>query len=446
VRDTVSKAHPDNTEGNRTKLTSSCGMSSLALVWWPMHALGRSVLAVCAVALSHSDAEMMARAARAGLPLPGQHPSSSVSVKCPTSEEINRILGEGSALLEQANYQEAAQVLETLTAARCDPRAYLLFAAASEATGQIVKSEETLETAHSIWPTNTSIATSLAREYLNDKKFDKAAKTLNGFHVVPSTPPQEVRVAVLVYLAAHLLPPAQTLAETNYRRHPSLDSLLLLANVLQLEGRYKAVNQLLDGQRKAFADSALFLITFAESEFDAMLFDAARTDLEHAITFDPSSYQAHYLLGNVLVAQNKLDQAESEYRKAILLSPGQPRTYYQLALLFRSRPDDADEELLLKQALAADAHYAPAHCEMGRIELDRRQLADAITELNLAIQDNPLLEQAYYLLARAYATSGQKDKADETVGRYKALRAANRRGAVDAHPGEIRDATAAHEK
>ena len=394
--------------------------------------------------LSHSCFARVAWASSGGSPRPGQQPASRMNPNCPGAQQMERMLGEASALLEQARYQAAAQLLETLTVAPCDPRADLLLAAAWEASGEVSKSEETLQKAHSIWPANTSIATSLARECLNDKKIDEAARALNGFHATPSTPAQEMQVAVVVYLAAHQLSAAQGVAQTAYRRYPGLSSLLLLANVLQLEGRYKAVNQLLDGQRGAFSGSAPFLITFGESEFDAMLFDAARADLERAIVLDADSYQAHYLLGNVLVAQNDSDRAESEYRKAISLSPDQPRTYYQLALLFHSRKDDAGEDLLLKQALAADDRYAPAYCEIGRIQLSRHRVADAIANLNLAIQYNPQLEQAYYLLARAYARSGQKDKADETVERYKALRTANRRGAVDAHPSQIGDAPAPH--
>jgi tetratricopeptide (TPR) repeat protein len=272
---------------------------------------------------------------------------------------------------------------------------------------------------------------------MNSGQVDKALQALSDFHVTARTPLQEMQEGTVVYIAGHRLVSAQAVAEIAYKTYPSLPTLLLLANVLQLEGRYKDVNRLLADQRKTYADSPAFLITLAEGEFDAMLYDAARADLEHAIALDNKSYQAHYLLGNVLVAQNETDRAESEYRTAIQLAPNQPRTYYQLALIFRDKQDEANEESLLKQAIAADDHYAPAYCEMGRILMGQRRLADAVTQLNLAIQYNPQIEQAYYLMARAYAGLGQKDKADATVKRYTALRAANRRTSVDTHPGQL---------
>ncbi len=360
----------------------------------------------------------------------------ATTAQCPT-QEIEMALGNASVLLQQAQYHDAVDVLETFSRSKCDPRIYLLLAAAQEATGNSAKAEETLARAHTAWPTNTSIAASLARAYMNSGQVDKALQALSDFHVTARTPLQEMQEGTVVYIAGHRLVSAQAVAEIAYKTYPSLPTLLLLANVLQLEGRYKDVNRLLADQRKTYADSPAFLITLAEGEFDAMLYDAARADLEHAIALDNKSYQAHYLLGNVLVAQNETDRAESEYRTAIQLAPNQPRTYYQLALIFRDKQDEANEESLLKQAIAADDHYAPAYCEMGRILMGQRRLADAVTQLNLAIQYNPQIEQAYYLMARAYAGLGQKDKADATVKRYTALRAANRRTSVDTHPGQL---------
>jgi tetratricopeptide (TPR) repeat protein len=328
---------------------------------------------------------------------------TGVRFQCPQQQEIDRALGKASSLLQQAQYGDAAEVLEPLSNTKCDARTYLLLAAALDGVGSSAKAEEALRRAHLFWPANTSIAASLAREYLNAGQIDKAIQALADFHATAATPLQEMQVGVVVYLAGHRLVPALAVAEVAHKSYPSLDTLLLLANVLQLQGRYKDVNRLLQDQRKEYATSPNFLITFAESENDASLWEAARDDLEHAIALDNKSYRAHYLLGNVLAALNETDKAESEYRTAIELEPNQPRTYYQLALLLHARQDDAGETALLTNALAADEHYAPAHCEMGRILIGQHRLADAVTQLNLAIQENPQMEQAYFLLARAYA-------------------------------------------
>ena len=122
-------------------------------------------------------------------------------------------LGKASGLLEQAQYQGAVNILETFSKTKCDARIYLLLAAAHEANGDSGKAEEALALAHTAWPANTSIAASLAREYMNGGHVDKALQTLSDFHVTARTPLQEMQEGVIVYIAAHRLVPAQAMAE-----------------------------------------------------------------------------------------------------------------------------------------------------------------------------------------------------------------------------------------
>ncbi len=355
----------------------------------------------------------------------------STNRKCPPAVDLEAVLGKASDLMVQTRYQDSAAILQPLSGMDCDARVSLLLAAAFEGEGAVPKATELLLRAHSVWPSNNSIAASLAREYLAGGQKDKAAKALDHFHATAKTPQQEMEMAVVVYLAAHQLVAAQTVATADYKSYPSVHTLLLLANALQLQGRYPEVNRLLGSERGIYGNSPEFLITLAESEFDASMYPAARDDLERAISLDARSYQAHYLLGNVLARQNDADRAIAEYRMAIDLAPDQPRTYFQLALILRSKQDESGEEQVLNQALAADDHYAPAQCELGRILLEAHRPADAVSHLSAAIQYNPRSEEAYFLLAKAYAGLGEKDKSDEMVRQLVTVRKENRPSAAN---------------
>ena len=361
----------------------------------------------------------------------------AVEKGCPNAQEADQLLRTASEEMAGAHYQEVIYQLSGFAVAPCDPRISLLLAGAYEGNSNIADATRALESAHDRWPRNASLAVSLAREYLGRGDIEKAVGALGYFQTTAETPSQELEEAALVYIAGHQLTKAQALAMAAYRRHPTLRSLLLLANTLQLEGRYKDVNTLTAEKRAEYGGSAAFLITAAESEYDAMIYDAAKKDLEEAVRLDDGSYQAHFLLGNTLMAQGTMDRAAEEYRKAITLSPNQPRTYYQLALVARARQDEAEEEKLLQQTLAVDDHYAPAYCEQGRILLDRHELKGAVDRLNLAIQYNAQNEQAYYMLARAYAESGEKEKSRAMVKEYTKIRAANRQSSPDTHPGQV---------
>ena len=345
---------------------------------------------------------------------------------CPSRNDLDAALGNASALMSQARNQDAAQVLAPLALINCDARASLLLAAAFEGQGEELKATAVLERAHSVWPSNNSIAASLARVYLASGQKDQAVKALAHFRPTAQTPEQELEMAVVVYLAANQLLSAQRVAEEDLKFYPSVHSLLLVANALQMQGRYPEVNRLLGAKRGAYPDSPEFFVTLAESEFDASIYPASREDLQHAIALNPNLYQAHYLLGNVLSRTNDVDGALTEYRLAINLAPNQPRTYYQMALVLRSKQDDAGEQQALEQALAADIHYAPAHCELGRILLEAHRPADAVGHLLLAIQYNPRFENAYFQLVKAYTALGEKDKAEQMVERLQAVRKENR--------------------
>ncbi len=349
---------------------------------------------------------------------------------CPPRNDLDAALGKASDLMRQMRFQDVAAILQPLSGMNCDARVSLLLAAAFDGEGDELKATAVLQQAHSVWRSDNSISASLAREYLSAGQTDKAVAALAHFHATPSTRPQEMEMAAVVYLTAHKLASALAVAQVAYEAYPSLDTLLLLANVLQLEGRYPDVNRILGSKREAYADSSKFLITLAESEYDASIYASARKDIEHAISLDESSFQAHYILGNVLVKLGDPERAVTEYNEAIRLAPEEPRTYYQLALVFRTTNDMASEERALTQALAANDQYAPAHCEMGRILIEQGRLDDAVNHLKLAIQYNPNSEEGYFLLVRAYTKLGEKDKAEAMVKRLVAVRKANRRGQV----------------
>jgi predicted Zn-dependent protease len=344
---------------------------------------------------------------------------------CPTQEETGVTLGKASSLMEQSQYQAAADSLQPLAGLHCDPRVSLLLAAALEIGGDVPGAKQTLEQAHSVWPLNNSIAATLARQYLGAGQVDQAARVLEHFHATANTPVQEMEVATVTFIDSHQLVPAYTVARLAYKTYPSAHALLLLANVMQLQGRFKEVVALLNGKRDLYSGTPAFLITLAESEYDSILYDAAQDDLRRAISLDQNSYQAHLLLANALFKLAKVDDAIAEYRTAISLSPEQPRTYYQLALALQSKKDEAGAEQEIAKALSIDGHYAPALIESGKMLISENKLSDAVTQLNQAIRENPNAEQGYFLLAKAYAQLGDKQKSDEMAKRLVMVRNTN---------------------
>jgi tetratricopeptide (TPR) repeat protein len=357
--------------------------------------------------------------------LTGSQAAGAAEEKCPSQAQMEKTLADASSLMQQADFKGAVALLGPPAPQLCDSRASLLLAGAYEASGDLPSAEQTLARAHTAWPANDSVAASLARQYMTQKQVEKAAQALTHFRPSPATPMQELQLAVLVFIESHRLAAAQSAAQAAYKAAPSAESLVTLANTLQLQGKFKDVVALLNPRRSLYAGSPAYLITLAESEYDSILYDAARDDLERAIALDSNSYQAHYLLGNALVKLGKTDDAVREYQQAIQLSPDQPRTYTQLALALESKQDQAGAAEQLVKALIIDSHFGPALIEVARIDLSRNQATEAVQQLNLAIAENPRSEQAYFLLARAYGQLGDKEKSEEAEKQLVSIRNSN---------------------
>ena len=226
-----------------------------------------------------------------------------------------------------------------------------------------------------------------------------------------------------VDLAVNRLIDAERVAKIAYKAHPSEESTLMLANVLQMQGRADEVVSFLQPQRNRYGNSPKFLITLAESEYDTPNYAAARADLEHAISLDPASEQAHYLLGNNLVKLKEVDAAIAEYNTAIRLSPRKPRTHYALALALLLRGDDVGAEGSLRESLEINPEYAPAYCELGKLYRRQGHLPEAVEEFKKAIKYNPKYAVAYYHLGETYRQMGDESDSEKAFQLFNSVKA-----------------------
>jgi tetratricopeptide (TPR) repeat protein len=365
---------------------------------------------------------------------PRRELESGTARKRPSAEEVRSALARATSLLRDGRYPDAAEALQSLSCLGCDPRVSLLLAAALEGSGEPSRARQTLEEAHSLWPANNSIATALARQYLLIGRASQAAEVLASCDVSATTPPQELALRVQVELTVNNLLEAERVAKLAYHAHPSEDSMLLLANVLQMQGRGDGVVSFLQGKRDQYRSSPKFLITLAESEYDTPNYAASRRDLEQAISVDPASEQAHYLLGNTLVQLKDVDRAISEYNTAIRLSPRKPRTHYALALALLLRADDAGAERSLRESLAIDPQYAPAHFDLGKLYKKQGRLPRAVEEFKNAINSNPQYAAAYYQLGETYCQMGDASDSAEAFKLFNSIKEKRRSSPGRDHP------------
>jgi Tfp pilus assembly protein PilF len=117
---------------------------------------------------------------------------------------------------------------------------------------------------------------------------------------------------------------------------------------------------------RGHADYAAYLLLHGQ-------FPQAQAECEKAIALFPDAAPFQVLLGNILSAEGKLDEAIEKY----------------------------------KLALRLDRTSSPARLELGHAFLAKKRVADAAEEFKTVLHDEPKNYEAHHLLAKAFLLQGQ---------------------------------------
>jgi tetratricopeptide (TPR) repeat protein len=88
---------------------------------------------------------------------------------------------------------------------------------------------------------------------------------------------------------------------------------------------------------------------------------------------------------------------------------------FQRAILLQQQRRYADAERELRQVLAADPNFAPAHALLADALLEQQRLDDATAEAELAVTQDPELELGYFTMARVLLARNRHDEAERAV-------------------------------
>ena len=147
--------------------------------------------------------------------------------------------------------------------------------------------------------------------------------------------------------------------------------------------------------------------------------DEAISQYRHALELTPDDALAHSNLGTALAAQGKFDEAIGHYERALTLAPEDADSYSNLGntLVALDRTDEAIRRF--RQALDIDPSSAEAHGGLGAALQSQGKVDEAITHLRRAIELGPALVDAHNYLGLALAS--QNRMADAIVEFRRAL-------------------------
>lgn len=133
---------------------------------------------------------------------------------------------------------------------------------------------------------------------------------------------------------------------------------------------------------------------------------------------DPNHIEGHILMGSVLFAQNRRDEALAELNHAVQLDTKRVESYLSLSRFYMSIKDAAKAEETLQRAISLNGASALAHSEYGKFlaQMSRTDAAEA--EFRKAVELDPTNRDPRFVLASFYLVNKQFDKAEAA---YKAL-------------------------
>jgi tetratricopeptide (TPR) repeat protein len=132
---------------------------------------------------------------------------------------------------------------------------------------------------------------------------------------------------------------------------------------------------------------------------------------------------------NGIILQNELKPAEAKQMLdlAIALGTREADAYYYEALAITEMTPNSLEEAhkAISQALSLNPEDAAIRVLAGKVLLDQGDYKAAVEQLLTAVQLQPTLVRAHYLLRTAYRNLGESDKAAEELNQIERITQGN---------------------
>jgi tetratricopeptide (TPR) repeat protein len=141
---------------------------------------------------------------------------------------------------------------------------------------------------------------------------------------------------------------------------------------------------------------------------------------------DPTPYS--FLVKIINIESSESAEIASRFERFVTLVPQSAAANYYFAVSLwkqRNGPDDNEiaqrVQVSLEKAIALDPKFSEAFLQLGIVQSERKDFAQAIAAYRKAIELDPRIEQAHYRLAQAYRISGQNDRAKDELRIYEEL-------------------------
>lgn len=156
---------------------------------------------------------------------------------------------------------------------------------------------------------------------------------------------------------------------------------------------------------------ALYLLLEVETPADAALRNARK--------LQPDAFRWPYYAGYLAMLAGNLEQALVYLEAARAIDPNYPTLYLRLGKVRLDRSELAEARAALERVKDVDELASPANYYLGQIAILERRFDDAVVLLRAALAANPGATEVHYPLAQAYRALGESGLAREQLAAFK---------------------------
>jgi tetratricopeptide (TPR) repeat protein len=150
--------------------------------------------------------------------------------------------------------------------------------------------------------------------------------------------------------------------------------------------------------------------------------DEAERLARRGLEADPRRADIQVFLADLLIRQDRLEDAAQCLRTAVALRPEIGGGYSRLGMVLDRLGDREGARKALEMAIQHMPSDATAFLVLGRLLLDQDRTGDALLHLEKARQLDPKLSGAYYALSQAQSRLGAAEAARDSMNKFLELK------------------------
>jgi tetratricopeptide (TPR) repeat protein len=270
------------------------------------------------------------------------------------------------ACFETAQYDRAAEILQTVTGPQGPAEAFDLLGTVEEKRAHAESAEHAFQEAARREAANEDYQFNYGNSLVQHGKLEAGVR---AFRTAVSDLPKSWKLRVglgsACYLAGDYRSAAEALLAAVKLKPDSAAAYFLLGEAYDsAEGFQKPIEAAFTGYlkgapRDAWAYYHYASIQYANEQGGRDDYRAAVANLNEALHLNPNFAEAHLKLGLIALAEGKVAQGISALEKAVSLNPRIAAAHYQLGLAYQRAGNTvrAKEEMDRFRALKDDAHY-----------------------------------------------------------------------------------------